>query len=101
MSHDPQAIAYWASDLQRLAKNLEKDLAAWSFLDTSSPDVRSEQRRRSNALWTHAQRAGVVLFKLCGLGAFDQMPRIKNHICQIRTELKECLDTFEVRPYHF
>lgn len=101
MERDSKPITYWAGDLHRLATNLEKELEDWQPLDTSSPAADVEKKRRRNVLWTHAQQAGVVLFKLCGLGGFDDLPRIKNHICEVRNELKKSIEAFEVRPYYF
>jgi hypothetical protein len=101
MERNSKSIVYWAERLHHLATNLERDIALWQPLDTSSPEVGIESKRRRNVLWGHAQRAGVVLFRLCGLGGFDRMPRIKSHVCEVQNELKKSIEAFEVRPYYF
>src|SRR5579871_3475555 len=101
MEPDAKAIYYIAEELHFIATNLEKESAEWQALDTSSASLQEERNRRGHTLWRHAQRAGVLIFRLCGSGAFDKMPRIKNHICEIRNELRKAIENFEVRPFYF
>lgn len=101
MKPDATAIYYNAEYLHYIAMNLQADAEEWETLDASSRDLDAERIRRGQTLWRHAQQAGVLLFKLCGFGAFNDMPRIKNHICEIRNELRKAIETFEVRPYYF
>jgi hypothetical protein len=91
----------WVEELHRLAQNLAKEVATWEPLDTSSGKSLDEQKRRGNVLWANAYESGLVLFRLCGMGFFDEMSRIKNHICQQRSELRTCLEKFEVPVYYF
>ncbi|SRR6266480_3086442 len=97
-------ILYWADDLHRLARNLDKTSAEWLPFDHSHDSPRqaenAEFKTRCNILWMNAVEAGVVMFELCGLGAFDQEPRIKNLICQVRAELSECLQKYKVPFAH-
>ena len=90
--------------MRRLAENLEKEAKSWKPVDRSqnpSPDVEDmESKRWSHVLWNNAAEAGVVLFELCGWGAFDEQPRVKNLICQIRAEIKALLQEFEVPWEH-
>jgi len=101
MSENADFVVYWKQELFYLAQSLEKEVSLWGVLDIGSGTSGDHERNRSNTLWEYAIRAGVVLFKLCGLGAFDEMPRIKTHILQIRAELRRCVDEFKVPTYYF
>jgi len=101
MEPDAIHIYYQADHLRIVATNLENEIADWGVLDTSAPGLQEERNRRGHMLWSHAQQAGVSLFKLCGAGAFNKMPGIKNHICEVRNELMKAIEAFEVRPYYF
>jgi hypothetical protein len=93
-------ILYWADDFLRLAQNLENESNGWVPADHSQePQLgaeNDERRRRAESLWRNAAEAGVIMFELCGCGAFDEEPRIKNLISQVRSEIKECLEEFKV-----
>ena len=94
------SILYWAGDLERLARNLTRESAAWSPPDRSGELSReaenAEESRRNEVLWRNAVQAGVVLFKLCGLGAFNGLPRIKNMITHVKAELVRSINKYEV-----
>ena len=113
MPREPyDSIVYWAGDLERLAQNLARESAEWFAPDRSGNLSReaesAEGMRRNNMLWRNAVEAGVVLFELCGLGAFDAQPRIKNLIGQVKAELVESIKNHKVPfahmvlnvPYH-
>lgn len=97
-------ILYQADDLQRLARNLEKEAANWLPPDKSQANLNESEyvvsKERSSILWFNAVEAGIVIFELCGLGAFDDQPRIKNVVCEVRSELKDCLQKFSVPHSH-
>ena len=75
---------------------------AWTPVDnTESPPSEHENdalKKCGEVLWRNAVEAGIVLFELCGKGALEQEPRIKNVILHALSELKTCLDNFSV-PY--
>ncbi len=97
-----ERILYRADDLQRLARNLEMEAANWLPPDKHQDNVDESEdvvsKARNNVLWGNAVEAGIVIFELCGLGAFENQTRVKNVVCQVRSELKDCLQEFNV-PY--
>ena len=98
---DADYIVNHAENLARLALNLEKEIIAWRPVDPSpNPQPESpeflEFKRRTAIIWANAVEAGVTIFELCGRGAFNDFPRAKNLVCQIRSKCKNALEEFRI-----
>ena len=95
-------IFHQLDNLQRLARNLETRSPGWFPVDNSRvASDKSEyiaMKERSDILWENAVEAGIIIFELCRIGAFEDQPRIKTVVCEIRSELKKHLQEFTV-PY--
>ena len=103
--HD--GILRQADNLLRLADNLDREAVNWLPIDNTrinfaekSELVSKSNIERGEVLWANAVEAGIVIFELCGLGAFENLPRVKNLACQIRSEIIEDLGEFKVPFSH-
>jgi hypothetical protein len=84
-------------ELDRLAEALEKERATWTsdydisdrpqFPTRAYEQRHEEEKRRASCLWDSAVEGGNVLLRLLDAGAFNQEPRIKNAIGQMRLEM--------------
>src|SRR5262249_39326871 len=100
-------ILYKAANIERLARNLQKEALGWLPSNHARPnwiETRGFEQinhvKRSNVIWFNATEAGVEIFELCGLGAFDDEPRIMNMVCQTRSELESLLRKFSLPHPH-
>jgi hypothetical protein len=91
--------------LEQFANHLEKTASRWSPIDYSLTNwnrIKSSKsefrnyRKRADIVWANAVRTGMIIFELCGIGAFDEQRRIKNMILQIRAQLEACLNEFTI-----